>query len=67
MDNEKVKAILEWPSPTNVKEVQSFIGLCNYYRLFIKDFAKISNPIHKLTRKNVEFVWGKINKTLSIS
>jgi len=59
MDNEKVKAILEWPSPTNVKEVQSFIGLCNYYRLFIKDFAKIANPIHKLTRKNVEFVWGK--------
>ena len=59
MDTEKVKAILDWPAPTNVKEVQSFIGLCNYYRLFIKDFAKIANPIHKLTRKNVPFVWGK--------
>ena len=59
IDNEKVKAILEWPSPTNVKEVQSFIGLCNYYRFFIKDFAKIANPFHKLTRKNVQFVWGK--------
>ncbi len=59
MDKEKVKAILEWPIPTNVKEVQSFIGLCNYYRLFIKDFAKIANAIHKLTRKNVPFVWGK--------
>jgi len=59
MDKEKVKAILDWPIPTNVKEVQSFIGLCNYYRLFIKDFAKIANPIHKLTRKNVQFIWGK--------
>ena len=59
MDKEKVKAILDWPVPTNVKEVQSFIGLCNYYRLFIKDFAKIANPIHKLTRKNVPFDWGK--------
>ena len=58
MDKEKVKAILDWPVPTNVKEVQSFIGLCNYYRLFIKDFAKIANPIHKLTRKNVPFIWG---------
>jgi len=52
MDKEKIKAILDWPVPTNVKEVQSFIELCNYYRLFIKDFAKIANPIHKLTRKN---------------
>jgi len=59
MDKEKVKAILDWPIPTNVKEVQSFIGLCNYYRLFIKDFAKIANPIHKLTRKNVPFKWDK--------
>ena len=35
------------------------LQLCNYYRLFIKDFAKIANPIHKLTRKNVPFNWGK--------
>ena len=57
MDNDKVKAILDWPVPTTVKEVQSFIGLCNYYRIFIKDFAKIANPLHKLTRKNVPFEW----------
>jgi len=41
-----------------VKEVQSFIGLYNYYRIFIKDFAKIALPIHKLTKKNVPFNWG---------
>eukprot|EP00833_Pecoramyces_ruminatium_P003331 jgi/Orpsp1_1/1177363/evm.model.c7180000061152.1 len=57
MDKEKVKAILDWPIPKNVKEIQSFIGLCNYYRLFIKDFAKIANPLHKLTRKNVTYIW----------
>jgi len=58
MDKEKVKAILDWPVPINVKKVQSFIGLCNYYLLFIKDFTKIANPIHKLTRKNVPFILG---------
>jgi len=59
MDEEKVKAVLDWPEPRNVKEVQSFIGLCNYYRLFIKNFAKIANPLHKLTRKNVKYIWGE--------
>jgi len=58
MDKSKVEAILDWPVPKDVKEVQSFIGLCNYYRIFIKDFAKIANPIHKLTRKNTPFIWG---------
>jgi len=58
VDPEKVKAILDWPVPSNVKEIQSFIGLCNYYRIFIKDFAKIARPLHKLTRKNVPFLWG---------
>jgi len=55
---EKVKAILDWPVSCTVKEIQSFIGLCNYYRIFIKDFAKIARLLHKLTRKNVPFVWG---------
>jgi len=58
VDPNKIKAILDWPAPTSVKEVQSFIGLCNYYRIFIKDFAKIARPLHKLTRKNVTFLWG---------
>jgi len=58
VDPNKIKAILDWPVPTTVKEVQSFIGLCNYYRIFIKNFAKIARPLHKLTRKNVSFNWG---------
>eukprot|EP00833_Pecoramyces_ruminatium_P005315 jgi/Orpsp1_1/1179347/evm.model.c7180000068960.2 len=58
VDPNKIKAILDWLVPTTVKEVQSFISLYNYYRIFIKDFAKIARPLHKLTRKNVSFNWG---------
>jgi len=56
MDIEKVSAILDWPAPTTAKEVQSFLGLANFYRRFIKNFAKIAYPFNKLTRKNVPFV-----------
>jgi len=59
MDIKKVSAILDWPAPTTVKEVQSFLGLANFYRRFIKNFAKIAYPLNKLTRKNVPFVWSK--------
>jgi len=51
--------ILDWPAPTTVKEVQSFLGLANFYRRFLKNFAKIAYPLNKLTRKNVPFVWSK--------
>jgi len=58
MDPAKVKAIKEWPIPTNVTEVQSFIGLCNYYRRFIPSFANIAKPLHNLTKKGVNFDWS---------
>ena len=40
MQKEKVEGVLNWPAPRNIKEVQKFLGLANYYRRFIKDFAK---------------------------
>ncbi len=58
MDPNKVSSILNWPTPTNVKEVQSFIGLANYYRRFIPNFAKIAHPLHKLLKKNTKFLWS---------
>jgi len=51
MQKEKVEGVLNWPAPRNVKEVQKFLGLANYYRRFIKDFARIAALLHELVRK----------------
>ena len=51
MQREKVEGVLNWPVPRNVKEVQKFLDLTNYYRRFIKDFARIAAPLHMLVRK----------------
>ena len=50
MQREKVEGVLNWPVPRNIK-VQKFLGLANYYRRFIKDFAKIAVLLHVLVRK----------------
>ena len=48
---EKVRAVLEWPTPKSVKDIQKFLELANYYRQFIRDFTKITRTLHELTRK----------------
>jgi hypothetical protein len=53
MDLEKVKVVVEWREPTNVKGVQSFLGFVNFYRRFIWDFSKIMTPLTKLTQKDI--------------
>ncbi|MCG8407061.1 MAG: reverse transcriptase family protein, partial [Phycisphaerales bacterium] len=52
---DKVKKVLDWPTPTNVKEVRSFMGISSYYRKFIIDFSKIARMLTDLTRKNEPF------------
>ena len=59
MDPEKIRAIVEAPVPKNVKEVQSFIGLANYYNRFIKNFSNVFAPLYDLIKKNAVFKWGK--------
>jgi len=59
MQKEKVEGVLNWPVPRNVKEVQKFLGLTNYYRRFIKDFARIAVPLHMLVRKEQRWKWKK--------
>ena len=58
MDPIKVKAVAEWPTPRNLKEVRGFIGFANFYRRFIQDFSKLARPLHDLTKKDVPFTWG---------
>jgi len=62
MQRKKVKGVLNWPAPRNIKEVQTFLGLANYYRRFIKDFAKIAAPLHMLVRKEQKWKWKKEQK-----
>jgi len=58
MEKEKVDRVLSWPEPKNMKDIRKFLGLTNYYRKFIKDFARVARPINVLTRKDVKWQWG---------
>ena len=57
MEADKVKSIAEWPTPRSKKDVQSFLGLVNYYRRFIKNVGEVSQPLTVLTG-NEPFQWG---------
>ena len=58
MEKEKVEKVLKWPTPQCIRDVREFLGLANYYRQFIKDFAKVALPMNKLTRKDEKWKWG---------
>jgi len=57
MEKEKVKGVLEWPTPMCIKDVQKFLGLANYYRRFIKGFATVVRPLHNLVKKDKKWDW----------
>ena len=59
MDPEKVSAVMDWPVPKTVKQVQAFLGFANFYRRFIRNFAMITVPLTSLTKKSTEWHWGK--------
>ena len=54
---DKVAAVREWTTPKNVSEIRSFLGLCNYYRKYVKSYAKIAGPLTDLTKKGKAFIW----------
>jgi len=65
MDSNKVKSVIEWPVPKNVKRVCSFLRLTGYYRKFIKDYGKLApRPLTDLT-KNDGFKWGDSEQLLN--
>ena len=54
---EKTRAIKEWLEPRNMTELQGFIGICTYYRKFVKGFSQLAAPLTDLTRKGA-FSWS---------
>ncbi|GFX74342.1 retrovirus-related Pol polyprotein from transposon 297 [Trichonephila clavipes] len=58
-DPEKVSAVKNWKRPENLRELRSFLGLCTYYRKFVKGFSNFARPLHKLTEIKQKFQWTK--------
>lgn len=58
-DEEKVKAIQEWPTPSGIGNVRSFHGLASFDRRFVKDFSTIPAPLTGVIKKNIAFKWGE--------
>jgi hypothetical protein len=58
-DPDKIVAVQNWSTPRNDKEIKSFLGLCSYYRKFVKGFADIARPLHKACQKGTKFVWSE--------
>ena len=57
-DPRKVQAIVEWDTPRNIKDVQSFLGFANFYRRFMKEYSRIVEPLTSLTHKDKKFIWN---------
>lgn len=58
VETEKIRCIMEWPKPRNVKGVRRFLGLMGYYWKFVKNYGKIAKPLTELTKKD-NFSWGQ--------
>src|SRR6267154_268113 len=58
MDPVKVQGITDWPTPTNLKELRSFLGFGNYYKDFIQGYSRITRPLHDLTKKDTQWQWN---------
>uniref|UniRef100_A0A3P9J3I3 Gypsy retrotransposon integrase-like protein 1 n=1 Tax=Oryzias latipes TaxID=8090 RepID=A0A3P9J3I3_ORYLA len=54
---EKVQAVRDWPTPTTLRDLKSFLGLASYYRRFVRGFSCIAAPLFHLQKKDCDFVW----------
>jgi len=58
-DDKGIEAIQNFPIPDKTQHVQSFLGLCSYFRRFIKDFSTLAKPLYDLLRKDEKFHFGE--------
>jgi len=58
MDPVKLTAVTKWPTPKTMKEVQKFLGFCNFYHCFVKNYSALARPLFNLTKKDVPFHWN---------
>jgi len=58
-DNKNIEAIKNFPIPKNAKEVHSFLGLCSYFRKFIKEFSIKAKPLYNIIKKDAKFEFGE--------
>ena len=61
--DDKIKAVRDFPRPTNLTELKSFLGLAGYYRPFVPRYAKFSAPLLRLLKKDAPFIWGEEQDT----
>ncbi|KAF8753406.1 hypothetical protein RHS01_07194 [Rhizoctonia solani] len=62
MEKDKVQAIMDWPEPQNVKQVQSFLGFANFYCCFVPNFSCLARPLNNLTQKEQPWIWQEEQK-----
>jgi hypothetical protein len=62
-DPDKLEAVHEWPRPKHKHQLRSFLGLCTYYRRFVKGCTDIAKPLHKLTEDKTPFIWDEESET----
>lgn len=60
---EKIAAVVDWPTPQKVKDVQSFLGFCNFYCWFIYNYSDITIPLTQLTQSKIPWVWSAACQT----
>ncbi|MDY6929837.1 MAG: RNase H-like domain-containing protein [Pseudomonadota bacterium] len=59
VDPNKIARVESWPTPTSLRQMRSFVGLCAYYRRFVPNFSSVCKPLFLLTKKGQPFDWGE--------
>jgi len=63
MDPVKLKAVQDWPKPKKVKDIQQFLGFCNFYCRFVQDYSTLARPLFNLTKKDTPWAWTHLQET----